>query len=367
MLLVNIFGSPLISPNFRNKPPKKVLEIGCGNGYWSALCHRHFAQQGHRVSFTGIDIAPLSPENNVDGMKWRFVQHDLRKVPMPFKDEEFDFIMVKDTSLVTSALDMATSLTDEYLRILCPGGSIEFWDGDHSIRMLLSHNPSHATQDSNSEDEKEAQAEATGTYLMTTQTPFTETQNQYLTDYNTWLNKVLSTRGLDAMPCTSMASLLLQEPDLVDCGSRRLAIPLGEVRWEREGTEGSLKGKEAEAGKKVLTTGQAALRQTALLTVIQFIESMEPFLRDVSGKSQNEWNRWYGDMMNDLLVQNGTSWGECLEIGAGWATKKTAPPKVKPKPSLERSMAAENRTSYPPDPHPGNEWKIPKMDLLDLL
>jgi hypothetical protein len=26
--------------------------------------------------------------------------------------------------------------------------------------------------------------------------------------------------------------------------------------------------------------------------------------------------------MNDLLKNNGTSWGECLEVGAWWARKK---------------------------------------------
>ncbi|KFY99847.1 hypothetical protein V498_00475 [Pseudogymnoascus sp. VKM F-4517 (FW-2822)] len=361
MLLVNVFGGPICSPNFRNTPPKKVLEVGCGNGYWSALCHKHFARQGHSVSFTGIDIAPLSADNSTNGMKWRFVQHDLRNLPTPFQDEEFDLVMVKDLSMISSQLSMTANLMDEYLRILRPGGAIEVWDGDHTIRMVLSHSPTQGAQDSDdSEDEDTAQAEGTGTYILTAQTPFTEAQNPYLTEYNTWLTKAFDARGLSAIPCTSMASLLLQEPELADIESRRLAIPLGEVRWERAGTEGSTKGKEADSGKKVLTTGQTALRHTALLTLVQYMESLEPFLREASGKSQDEWDRWYGDMMNDLLVQNGTSWGECLEVGAWWATKRDAP-KTKPKPSEEKP---DKPMPYPPDPHPGDEWKIPHMELL---
>src|SRR5690349_21182928 len=117
MLLVNVFGGPICTPIFRNTPPKKVLEVGCGNGYWSALCHKYFCRQGHNsVSFTGVDIAPLTADNSLGGMIWRFVQHDLRNLPTPFKDEEFDLIMVKDLSLISSQLSMTANLMDEYLR-----------------------------------------------------------------------------------------------------------------------------------------------------------------------------------------------------------------------------------------------------------
>jgi hypothetical protein len=32
---------------------------------------------------------------------------------------------------------MQQALMDEYLRVLKPGGTLEIWDGDHPIRMLL--------------------------------------------------------------------------------------------------------------------------------------------------------------------------------------------------------------------------------------
>jgi hypothetical protein len=64
------------------------------------------------------------------------------------------------------------------------------------------------------------------------------------------------------------------------------------------------------------------LRRTALLTVVQQIQALEPVLREVSGKSQDEWDTWLGKMMNDLVRENGTSWGECLEVGAWWAKKR---------------------------------------------
>jgi SAM-dependent methyltransferase len=345
MLLVQVFGGPVCTPNFQNRHPRRVLEVGCGTGYWSSLCHQYFARRGHSVSFTGIDIAPICPElSNDEEMRWRFVQHDLRRTPLPFRDEEFDLVMVKDLSLVTPSTGMQQDLMDEYLRILRPGGSLEIWDGDHTLRMLLPHAPpSTAVDDSDGEDEEQERANATGTYTLTAQTPLTAPQNQYLLEYNGWVAKALEKRQLAPMPCTHIQPMLLQEAeDLRDIDGRRLAIPLSEVRWEREGVGGAItkdgstgggnigystKGKYQEAERKTLSTGQAALRHTALLTVVQSIEALEPLLRDVNGKGQDEWDRWLSNMMNDLMKQNGTSWGECLEVGAWWATKKRTPKK----------------------------------------
>ncbi|TAQ85794.1 hypothetical protein B7494_g5880 [Chlorociboria aeruginascens] len=339
MLLCQVFNGPLCSPAFQSKPPKRVLEVGCGTGFWSVMCHRHFSQRGFStISFTGVDIAPLAPRMDADDdMNWRFVQHDLRRTPLPFRDEEFTLIMVKDLSMVTPTSGMQQTLMDEYLRILKPGGTLEFWDGDHSLRMLLPHAPPSTREtDEESENEDQVHTNAMGTYTLTPQIPLATPQNQFLMDYNTWISKALETRKLTPMPCTSMRPMLLQEAeDLIEIDSRRLAIPLGEVRWEREGVGGAItnsspiiasKGKAKESDRKTLTAGQAALRRTALMTVIQMIDSLEPLLREASGKGQDEWDRWHANMMNDLLKQNGTSWGECLEVGAWWARKKKMVP-----------------------------------------
>ncbi|KAG9615694.1 hypothetical protein KCV04_g16153, partial [Aureobasidium melanogenum] len=61
---------------------------------------------------------------------------------------------------------------------------------------------------------------------------------------------------------------------------------------------------------------------TAMLTVIQKIESLEPLLREASGKNSEEWTRWWAGMMASLLDQENSGGGsEVLEIGAWWATK----------------------------------------------
>lgn len=337
ILLFQVFNGPICSPHFQKKPPKRVLEVGCGTGFWSVMCHRHFRQRGFSsISFTGIDVAPLAPRmDSDDDMNWRFVQHDLRRGALPFRDEEFNLIMIKDMSMVTPTTGIQQTLMDEYLRILKPGGCLEIWDGDHSLRMLLPHAPPLTTKDDDeSEDEEQVHTNAMGTYTITTQTPFAAPHNTYLNDYNGWISRALEKRNLSPMPCTTILPMLHQESELLtDIDSRRLAIPLGEVRWEREGVGGALtqgtnghvissKGKARETTGRTLTPGQGALRRTALITVVQMIESLETLLREVSGKGQDEWDRWQGNMMNDLLKQNGTNWGECLEVGAWWARKK---------------------------------------------
>ncbi|KIH92000.1 hypothetical protein SPBR_03357 [Sporothrix brasiliensis 5110] len=112
------------------------------------------------------------------------------------------------------------------------------------------------------------------------------------------------------------------------------------MRWEREGVGGVVtkdgkpyietknvpkakgRSRDLEPGIKTITPAQTALRRTALLTVVQLIQSLEPILREVSGKSQDEWDGWSGKMVNDLMRENGTFWGECLEVGAWWAQKR---------------------------------------------
>ena len=301
------------------------------------MCHRHFAQRGHTSTmFTGIDIAPLAPRmESDDDMKWRFVQHDLRRLPLPFRDEEFNLIMCKDLSIVIPMGTMQQTLMDEYLRILKPGGTLEIWDGDHTLRMLLSHaTPATRGEEGGNENEEQVHTNAMGTYTLTPATPLAAPQNQYLQDFNVWISKAFEARKLSPMPCTAFRPYLLQESEsLMEIDSRRLAIPLGEVRWEREGIGGGVKqgqnasalgskSKAKEIPHKLLTPGQAALRRTALMTVVQMIESLEPLLREASGKGQDEWDRWQGNLMNDLLKNNGTSWGECLEVGAWWARKR---------------------------------------------
>ncbi|UKZ69818.1 uncharacterized protein TrAtP1_010823 [Trichoderma atroviride] len=284
MLLIQVIGAPVLSPGLIKKPPQRVLEIGCGSGFWSTMCHQYFKSRGHGgLSFTGIDIAPLGPDNSSSAsedamkpsgdMQWKFIQHDLRQIPWPIPSEEYDLVMVKDVSYAVTNKMMPTFI-EECVRMVRPGGTFEMWDSDHLIRSLRPHVPTSTV----SAEDAEQQAAAA---------------------------------SLGAYPS-----------------------PLSEFRWEKEGIGGVIttdsktesKGKEPpstpRADKKTLTAGQIALRQTALLTQVQEIQALEPILREVSGKSQDEWDMWLGKMMSDLMDDNRTSLSECLEFGAWYAKKK---------------------------------------------
>ncbi|KAI1849506.1 hypothetical protein JX265_012757 [Neoarthrinium moseri] len=350
LLLFQLFGGPIISTAFSAKPPQRILEVGCGSGFWSMMCHRYFAQHGHgQISFTGMDIVPLcgtgpDPNSKPDkDMNWRFIQHDMRRTPWPLQDGEFDLVMVKDMSC-TAPGQYHQVFMDEYLRVLKPGGVLEMWETDMSIRMLRPHVPASSsalpTEDTESDSENDTEDDASrlGAYVVTANTPLSAPLNPFLVEYNGWLSKALDKRFLSAVPCTLIGPMLLQEDGLVEVRSKRLAVPLSEVRWEREGVGGvvtkdgksyidSMKGKgkagdsKTAKGGKALSLAQAAIRRTALETSVGLIQALEPMLRETSGKSQDEWDGWTGKMMNDLLKEGGTSWGECLEIGA-WSAKK---------------------------------------------
>ncbi|KAL9085976.1 MAG: hypothetical protein Q9165_007338 [Trypethelium subeluteriae] len=317
-----VLGRPVCSPWAPASPPKKVLELGCGTGYWSSLCHDYFSSQGvSDVLFTGLDIIRIAPELDKLGLNWRFIQHDLRSVPLPFEDDEFDFVMMKDISLVLFQGGQSQRLLDECERILKHGGFLEIWETDYTVRSLLPLPPSSKTADGRDS------AKSNGAFLMGPGTPFAKAQNTYLQDYNTWIREALDRRKLLSAPCAILAQVLLQESEtLSDFGYRRVAIPLAEMRWEHDVTEDETSNDDSaseasSSGRRALDPDQVALRSSCLLTVVQMIEALEPLLRDVSGKSEDEWQRWWAGMMSSLLEQNGAATGECLEAGAWWARK----------------------------------------------
>lgn len=340
MLLMRVFGAPFCSLAFEDAPPKKVLELACGSALWSSTCHDYFKQQGWKdVSFTGLDIAPLTPDLKRQGVNWRFVQHDLRISPLPFEDGEFDFMFVKDTVLCAAGVGVQINPLGELMRYVKPGGVVEVWESDMLFRCLL---PFPHVAPGISGDNIE-QAKETATYTTTSGTAFAKAQNKYLLDYNTWVEKGLDKLSIPAAPCALMGFTFSSEPDLyTDVGSRRIAIPFGEMRWEgeacpteredpkapkRKSSESKMSSKKSK-GRDVpstilpLTPDQAALRETALTTVIGLIESLEPMLMKESEKEQKEWDRWWAEMTTNLLKDNGTNSGECLEIGAWWARKR---------------------------------------------
>lgn len=316
MMLLRVFGSPFCNPHMTNRPPKRILEIACGTGLWSGLCHEYFAQRGQpNVAFVGIDLVSLAPDLRKRGMNWQFKRHDLRRNRLPFPDEYFDMVFIKDAGMCPSSPAQQASGLEEPLRVLKSGGILEVWDSDWVFRSLLP-NPAPARKTSMKDLEL---AEATGTYTFSPATPFTKAQNRFLVDYNTWAEKAFDQRKLTALPCATIGLSFNSEVDhLENVDSRRIAIPLGDIRWEREGQGKDAKGRP----RKALTAEQISIRRTALLTVIQMIEGLEPILIEASGKGRDEWDRWWAAMTTDLLYKSGLASGECLEVSAWWGRKK---------------------------------------------
>lgn len=324
MVLMQVFDAPYCAPYFEERPPKRVLEVACGSGAWSTACHDYLGL-GAAISFTGLDIVPLAPDLSKAGLRWHFVQHDLRKQSLPFLDGQFDFVFVKDTGLCTSAASLQAEPLAELLRVLKSGGTLEIWDSDYIIRTLL---PNPPVAPGLSEEQLE-QANDTATYTISAATPFAQAQNPYLKDYNTWATKAFERRKLTGVPCAFIGMAFSAETESFrDYGSRRIAIPLGELRWEKEPhvRKGSIgladSSGEARPQNRTLTPDQLALRKTALNTIVQMIEGLESILMEASGKSKDEWDRWWAAMTIDLLHTEGTTNGECLEVGAWWGQKK---------------------------------------------
>lgn len=316
MLYDAIFFGPTLA-SLSSGAPKKVLEVGCGSGFWSSMCHQHFKSMGHsNVAFSGIDIVSLAPDTPDKDMDWTFVQHDFTTMPWPFPDDEFDLIMVKDCSLAVP-LDKWQALRDECIRVLSEGGTIEIRESDHILQCLVqSPQPSLAS-------------EATMTYQITPATALSQAQNKFIQDANSWIDQACDRVRVSSTPCSRMGELLNQAPsDLHKPSSLRIAVPLAELAWESTpGRRSSSAGKKhkgrSSVPQTILNVDQAALRRTALMTVIQKIEGLEPVLKERSGKNTEEWSTWWASMMSSLVEHDGASTGEFLEMGAWWAKKRT--------------------------------------------
>ena len=309
LLCIRLHGKPFRNEVFnRNNPPKKVLELACGGAFWSSACHDHFKSHGHdKISFTGLDLAPLPPDLRSSGLDWKFVQHDIRNGLNVFADNTFDFIFVKDASFLRQdGIVPRQNPLSEALRVLQPGGVIEVWDADCVFRTLV---PNPTLAKDLAEDEVEL-AKSCGVYPIDPSTSFAQTRNTALAQYNSWIESALEKRHLPTAPCAYITWMFTAHADELDnYGSCRIAVPFSEMRWEKE------------SKKPPLNNFQLSLRQSALQNSLDFMDAIEPLLKEESGKRQDEWDRWKAGLVSDLVNGHGAADGECLEIGAWWATK----------------------------------------------
>lgn len=311
LLTSAVFETPLLSPELLQKPPRRVLEVGCDSGYWSAVCHRYFQSKGHQVSFIGIDIKPppsVSECYKSMGMDWEYIQHDLREPGWPVQDGSIDLVMARNLALVFNAPGYSRA-SSEYVRVLRPGGTLEVWEHDFTVRSVAPR--------AQEEDSGEQQLAHLGVYPVgTTASSMGPSVNPYVVDYNIWLKSALEDSDLTPIPTALTISLLagclVEGADALEgMMGKRLAVPLTALKWERE-----------DGQKMVLTNAQAAIRQTALESFIGMVEAFEPLLRKSNRKNDDEWQEWLERAKRDWVLGNGLSFGECLEFGALSLRKK---------------------------------------------
>ncbi|OJJ45545.1 hypothetical protein ASPZODRAFT_133370 [Penicilliopsis zonata CBS 506.65] len=350
MLYINVFGGPICAPISAHRSPKRVLEISLAAGFWSSQCRDWL--NSHNVSFHGLDLLPQTPEWSQLGMNWHVTRHNLQKSPtLPFEDASFDFVFIRDlglyapTAIAASLANMTTrsipstsasfssssSLSSiassttsspvltEAMRVLCLGGILEVWDSDWVFRSLLPPMPEERSGDAErgkkytQSRKKELQiAGQTATYASMPTARFTNPGNRFIKEYNSWAQKAFEKQGVTTQPSTQIQAFFFRDKEEADrqfvrVGTRRMAIPLGELPWENG---------------RGLTAKQWAIRHSALLTVVQMIEAMEPLLMEASGMNEDEFGSWAGAMSGDLLQNRVWKTAECLEMSAWWGEKR---------------------------------------------
>lgn len=307
-LMDMIYDTPILSNELMNKPPLRVLELGCDTGWWSATCHQYFAARGHHIEFVGLDIkAPIDIEGSYRqlGMDFEYVQHDLNQAPWPFENESFDLIMARNIAL---ALDPRkySSVVLEYGRLLKPNGTLEIWEHDFTVRSMRPKIQEHA-----------GDLEQLGLYPVLDNAEFGPATDPYITQLNTWVTNGFAELLLPTLPCSYIQSMFTgnlvegsEAFDIVDV--KRVAIPLNldSVVWETKGKV-----------PRTLSDDQMVIRRTALENFIEMVEALEPFVRSASGKSQSAWDAWLSKAKWNWLKNDGLAFGECLELGV-WSVKK---------------------------------------------
>lgn len=118
----------------------KVLEVGCGNGYYLSLLNR----VGLKLDLTGVDIDQLALNDAIKFIGDNKVKVVLANaVKLPFKDNSFDKIVMSE---VIEHVDEEKAVLQEIYRVLKKGGILTlttcnidypfFWD---PINFVLQH------------------------------------------------------------------------------------------------------------------------------------------------------------------------------------------------------------------------------------
>lgn len=113
--------------NFKDNPPSRLLDIGCGSGAWAL----HAANEWPDCEVVGFDLVHIQPHvkylsatPNVSWVHGNFLSNRL-----PFDEDSFDFVHV---TFIEKGVPESKwgPLFEEITRVLRPGGAIEFITDD---------------------------------------------------------------------------------------------------------------------------------------------------------------------------------------------------------------------------------------------
>lgn len=112
-------------------PDTRVLEIGCGVGYWTEYLQAHGVR-----TYVGNDITPISVTRLRERFpKYRFVEGDAGAIPL--ETAAYDLVFMIDvTQHITDDRGFARALSNVW-NSLAPGGVllVTFWDPGQNMLM----------------------------------------------------------------------------------------------------------------------------------------------------------------------------------------------------------------------------------------
>ncbi|CAG8565540.1 22_t:CDS:2 [Ambispora leptoticha] len=103
----------------------RVLDIGCGPGAWIL----DMAESFPNVKFIGIDVSPTFPTENIPP-NVRFVEYNILD-GLPIADASMDFIFQRFIIHGINEQAYKQIIIPELIRVMKPGGWIEFTEGDN--------------------------------------------------------------------------------------------------------------------------------------------------------------------------------------------------------------------------------------------
>ena len=314
-----VLNKPTSAPIDPLNPPRRVLDLCCGNAYWVSLCHDFYCCLGiPRVQFTGIDIVNFAPNLNCFGIDWAFVQHDVRDIPFPFEDDYFDLIVGSNNALVfTTDITEYMRLMQELCRICSPGGHVEFRDMDHEVHRLV---PNAVAPDTLSmEDSMNAQEQ--GVYFISSAADLASCENPYMKDLSFWMQKCIQPKHATD-PVLHLLGIK-QVPGFEQSECKVVAIPFSQALiWEDPEDRGVDRLQTHRRRQHQSNESQRTLREAALHLIVGECEALEPYLKQVCGKNEEEWCRWWNMMTESLPSGRSCNTGESLVLGSWWSKKK---------------------------------------------